>query len=547
MTFTANPGSGGAVFGSDSENGATEQWPTAKVTWGAAGSGARVDYSTPLPIQPAATYFIFSANGVNSSTTQLAASATFTGTVESIQSQQTISILLTCDQPGTLHLIQYIDSGGTRVASDITESIAAGVPFSEAYTANGNYFKATFTNNGASTTTTFNLNVAYGTLPAVTTLGNGQVSLNEVNGTNFTLGQKAMTASLPVVIASDQSGVTVLDPMTSATYNVAGVITINTVLLTIDCLTDAALAVQCTSMGTSGVVTPEWSNDNATWVAATTLYTQAGVAASTISAAGLWVTNVYARYLRLRLSTATTAGTTTFNVQQLAQPVGQTGPQVVNNPTAANFLAQVSSVTGASSLFVQGAAASAAAIAGNPVLMGGTFTTTLPTVTTGQAVNVQTTARGEQLVAISSGATAVAVKAASTAAAATDPALTVSLSPNSPIVLPTPSSSIINSAATTNATSVKASAGTVYSVTASNTGAAAAFVKLYNLATAPTVGTSTIAITISVPAGGSTNLSFGAAGARFATGIGLSITNLAADADTTAVAAAQVKVITSYI
>jgi hypothetical protein len=218
--------------------------------------------------------------------------------------------------------------------------------------------------------------------------------------------------------------------------------------------------------------------------------------------------------------------------------------------------------------------------------VGGTFTTTLPTYTTGQQTNLQTTARGEVLVALSSGATAVAVKAASAAAATTDPALvvsmagansavkvgdgtnnaavkaastaaeatdpapTVSLSPNSPIVLPTNSlSSIINSAATTNATSVKASAGTLYSVTASNTGAAAAYVKLYNLAVAPTVGTCTctIAITITVPAGGSVNLPFGTAGARFSTGIALAITNLAADADTTAVVAAQVKVITAYI
>ena len=87
---------------------------------------------------------------------------------------------------------------------------------------------------------------------------------------------------------------------------------------------------------------------------------------------------------------------------------------------------------------VAGAAASGAAIAGSPVLMGGTFTTTLPTVTTGQAVNIQTTARGEQLVAISSGAVAVAVKAASTAAAAADPALVVAISPNNVVIAASP-------------------------------------------------------------------------------------------------------------
>ena len=75
----------------------------------------------------------------------------------------------------------------------------------------------------------------------------------------------------------------------------------------------------------------------------------------------------------------------------------------------------------------QGVAASGSTISGNPVLAGWTFTTTLPTVTTGQAVNAQSTNRGELLVALSSGATAVAVKAASTAAATTDPALVVSM------------------------------------------------------------------------------------------------------------------------
>lgn len=113
------------------------------------------------------------------------------------------------------------------------------------------------------------------------------------------------------------------------------------------------------------------------------------------------------------------------------------------------------------------------------------------------------------------------------------------------LVAPTPSN--ISSAATTNATSIKTSAGTVYSVTASNTGASAAFVKLYNKASAPTVGTDVPVLTIPVPAGVAVNIPFGTTGHRFATGIALAITNLAADSDATAVAAAQVKVLTSYI
>lgn len=113
--------------------------------------------------------------------------------------------------------------------------------------------------------------------------------------------------------------------------------------------------------------------------------------------------------------------------------------------------------------------------------------------------------------------------------------------------LTAPTTSNINSAATTNATSIKGTAGTIYAITCSNAGAAAAFVKLYNKATSPTVGTDVPVITIPIPAASIVSLNMGVLGHRFATGIGLAITNLVADSDTTAVAVNQVKVITSYI
>lgn len=98
-------------------------------------------------------------------------------------------------------------------------------------------------------------------------------------------------------------------------YSQAGVIAINTVLLSLDCTFYRSVSIQCVTMGTTGVVTPEWSNNNVDWVAGT-LLTPVGATATTISAAGLFVMPVAARFLRLRLSTATTAGTTTFAVIQ---------------------------------------------------------------------------------------------------------------------------------------------------------------------------------------------------------------------------------------
>jgi len=160
---------------------------------------------TSLATAIGATNFVVSA--ANSSTAQLANGATFTGTIETIFNQQAISVLLTSDQAGTLTLNQYIDVGGTRRISQWTFSVAANVPFSRCFVGNGNFFNLTFQNTGGSTTTTLNINTAYGTLPAASNLGNMPVAINEVNGSALALGQAAMASSLPVVLASNQSAV----------------------------------------------------------------------------------------------------------------------------------------------------------------------------------------------------------------------------------------------------------------------------------------------------------------------------------------------------
>lgn len=112
-------------------------------------------------------------------------------------------------------------------------------------------------------------------------------------------------------------------------------------------------------------------------------------------------------------------------------------------------------------------------------------------------------------------------------------------------VTPTPYQ--LASAATTNLATVKASAGTLYTVAVSNGGAAAAFLKLYNLAVNPTLASSVPALIIPIPASSVVTLSLGATGHRFSTGIAHAITNLVADTDATAVAASQVKVLMDYV
>ena len=89
---------------------------------------------------------------------------------------------------------------------------------------------------------------------------------------------------------------------------------------------------------------------------------------------------------------------------------------------------------------------------------------------------------------------------------------------------------------TTNATVVKASAGRVLQVSVNNTNAAARYLKLYNKATAPTVGTDTPLVTIPLAAGTAVHVHY-PGGIKFTTGIGFALTTGIADSDTAAVTA----------
>lgn len=94
----------------------------------------------------------------------------------------------------------------------------------------------------------------------------------------------------------------------------------------------------------------------------------------------------------------------------------------------------------------------------------------------------------------------------------------------------------LNSAATTNATSVSATANTLllgYYI--SNTNSSVRYVKFYNKASAPTVGTDTPVLVLAIPGSGAANVSF-PAGVNFSTGLAFATTTGAADSDTGAVA-----------
>ena len=114
------------------------------------------------------------------------------------------------------------------------------------------------------------------------------------------------------------------------------------------------------------------------------------------------------------------------------------------------------------------------------------------------------------------------------------------------ITNPTGTTYNVVTAASTNSAVVKATAGMLYEITISNPTATAAYVKLYNKATAPTVGTDVPVLTQAVAAGATVALNFGQVGKRFATGIGIACTAAAAASDT-GVSVAGIQINATYI
>lgn len=161
---------------------------------------------------------------------------------------------------------------------------------------------------------------------------NTNVVIDYITGKNHNKIEVGVMSDAEKLIASAA-------PLVPYTFSQAGIIAINTDLIVLDCSQLRSLFIQCNSMGTTGVVTVAWSNtaDFAQPITAT-LLSEAGATSTTFNAAVMRVTNVLARYCRLRLTTATTAGTTTINVlgsQSTYTPIVTTQP--VSGTVTANI------------------------------------------------------------------------------------------------------------------------------------------------------------------------------------------------------------------
>jgi hypothetical protein len=303
---------------------------------------------------------------------------------------------------------------------------------------------------------TSHVEIRNGTTPASSTT----VTVDYLTGKNHNKLEIGVMSDAEKIVAATS-------PVEMRQFSQAGVIAINTDLFIIDCSQFRSIGLTCTSMGTTGVVTVFWTNDlSITGTAGSLFRPSIGSAdqVTTFNAAGTWNTPVLARYCRVRLTTATTAGTTTITAALFQQLIGH-----VNQ--------SINSISN--------------------------------TITTSTGLNAGTAAVGDVGLQVRANATG---------------AMTVAK---------------ILAAATTNATSVKASTGRVFGWQLTNTTAAAKYVRLYNLAAAPTVGTSTPVYNIVLPANATVNATF-PMGIGHSTGIAYAITNAIADLDATAVAANDV-------
>ena len=223
------------------------------------GTSNKVNIGSDGQVSTNGTIFNFST--LNSTTTQLLAGATYTGTIESIINQQAYSLLFFSDQNATITIRQFINVNGTGIISNISFNyIANSTNFSISKVANGNFIQVLVQNTGASATTALQLDTAFGTIPSSTILGNAPSAINEINGNTVSVNSgnsDAGTLRIMQAIESSTGIITTqnLVPNSAATLNSA-----------VEILTNGANAISIQVTGTyTGALSVQLTNDGVRW------------------------------------------------------------------------------------------------------------------------------------------------------------------------------------------------------------------------------------------------------------------------------------------
>ena len=103
--------------------------------------------------------------------------------------------MVTCDQPYSVFIDQYIDLAGTNLVATYTFTRAAGAPLNENVTLPGNYMRVRVQNTGAVTTTTFRLDTTFGIMNTQPNTLSDQGNLRVVNQENGVVSTANSTAT----------------------------------------------------------------------------------------------------------------------------------------------------------------------------------------------------------------------------------------------------------------------------------------------------------------------------------------------------------------
>ena len=458
-----------------------------KISQGADGSATDVSATDPLNVTLANTGVNSTALKVDGSGATQPVSGTVTanaGTGSFTVTQGTASNLKV-DLSGTAANATALKVDGSAATQPVSGTFWQAIqPVSGTVTANAGT----------------NLNTSALALDATLTGGTQQTKLTDGTNVANTLKSDGTAAGQNSQLVA---GTYLSVPFTTTTVQAVG---------TTDAGNYNSVTVYVSSQGTSSTVTFQASSDNTNWVSLLLVNTNTGLTgSSTQNTVHIWQGNLSYRYFRLSvtgISAGTTAGTIVFKTN------GISGTQMVTSTSA----------TGS-------------AIPASAFMVGGSDGTNLiatriatPADANGNIAALVTSSRGslyngatwDMQRGNATDGTQVYVKGTTT-----DNGLVASK---------------VVCAATTNATSVKASAGKIYRIDAFNSDTVGYWVKFYNKASAPTVGTDVPVATKFVPAGGGFVIE-STLGIPYTTGIALAATLNATDADTVAVTTANKLVI----
>jgi hypothetical protein len=188
----------------------------------------QLDANSKLITRAALAETVYVQSTSNNTAAQLAAAATFTGTIESALSYPQVVISIRCDQPYTLVVDQFSDAAGTiQYSPSITYTRAANVTFNQPINLSGSYYRTKITNNGVAATTTLFSESFLGILPPLPNLdNNGNFPVFNSNTGSGNLNQysqfrtETQLATVTTVKASKGNiyGINIINPNTVPVY-----------------------------------------------------------------------------------------------------------------------------------------------------------------------------------------------------------------------------------------------------------------------------------------------------------------------------------------